>query len=62
MDAEEQARSLCARAIATDDPHELDEILAQLQALLRKHLTIMEEMIEERRRRADLEHVLGKGA
>jgi len=40
----------------------LDEILAQLQALLRKHLTIMEEMIEERRRRADLEHVLGKGA
>jgi hypothetical protein len=36
-----------ARAIATDDPHELDEILAQLQALLSEHLTIMEEMIED---------------
>jgi hypothetical protein len=62
MNAEEQARSLCARALATDDPNELDEILAQLHALLKEHSTIIEKMIEERRLRADLQHALGKSA
>ena len=62
MNVEDQARSLCARAIATQDPNEVGEVLAQLRALLRQHFANVEEMIQERRDRADLEQVLGKSA
>lgn len=62
MNAEEQARALCARAIAIDDPDGLDEILAQLNALLHEHIAKLEAMIEQRRLRVELECLLGKSA
>ena len=62
MNAEEQARALCARAIATDDPDELDEILTQLNTLLHEHIEKVEAMIQQRRLRVDLERLLDKSA
>ena len=62
MNPEDQARSLCDKAIATQDPNELAEIMAKLRALIRQQLTHVEEMIQERGHRADLEHVLDKSA
>jgi hemerythrin len=56
MDAEEKVRALCARAAATDDADEVDEILAELRALLGEHFARLEELIEQRRRFA-LRHV-----
>jgi hypothetical protein len=62
MDADEQARLLCTRAIAIDHPHELDEILAQLHALLHEYIARLQAIIEQRRLRVDREHVLAKSA
>ena len=62
MNAEENARALCVRAIATDEPDQLDEILAQLSALLGEHIAIMAAMIEERLLRVGLENPLEKSA
>jgi hypothetical protein len=62
MDAEDRARKLCERAVATQDPGELAAILVELRALIREQLGHVEGMIQQRRLRADLEHVLAKSA
>jgi hypothetical protein len=62
MDAEDRARKLCERAAASQDPDELDESLAQLNALLHEHIARLQAMIEQRRLRVDLERLLGKSA
>jgi hypothetical protein len=56
MNGYDPVRELCARAAAASQPEELDEILAQLRAVVREHMARIESMIEERRRRAELEH------
>jgi hypothetical protein len=50
---------LSSRNPSLDD---LDEILSQLRSVLREHIARIEDMIEERRRLAELEHDLGKNA
>jgi len=56
MDGQDPVRELCARAAASQDTEEVSKILSQLRAVLREHITRVESMIiEERRRLADLE-------
>ena len=62
MNAEDRAGELCARAELTEDLDELDEILVELRALIRDYFAHVSEVIQERRRRADLENQLGKSA
>lgn len=62
MNAEDRARKLCERAAASRDPDELGEILAELRALMQQHFAHVEEMIEERRNRANQKNRLGKSA
>lgn len=62
MHAEDRARKLCERAVASQDLDELDAILVELRALLRDHFAHISNLTQERRRRANLEHVLGRSA
>ena len=58
MNAEGRARKLCERAGASRDPDDL----AELRALMRQHFAHVEELIEERRHRANQENKLGESA
>ena len=62
MNAEDRARKLCERAAASRDPDDLAEILAELRELMQQHFAHVEELIEERRHRANRENKLGKSA
>jgi len=50
--SEDRIRELCARAAATDDPDELEEIAAQLRAEVQDHSARLRGAVDEKRRRA----------
>ena len=53
MNSQDLALKLCDRAAASRDRDELAEILVELRALMRQHFAHVEELIEERRHRAN---------
>ena len=50
--SEDRIRELCARAAATDDPDELEEIAAQLRNELQDHITRLRGLVDTYRSRA----------
>ena len=50
--SEDRIRELCARAAATDDPDELEEIAAQLRNELQDHITPLRGLVDTYRSRA----------
>jgi len=52
IDPEERIRELCARAAATDDPDELEEIPAQRRSELADHSARLRGAVDEKRSRA----------
>ena len=52
IDPEERIRELCARAAATDDPDELEEIPPQLRNELEDHSARLRGAVDEKRSRA----------
>ena len=62
MNPEDRARKLCELAVAAQDLAELESILLELRMLMREHFAHVEDLIEARRHRTDLEHVLDKSA
>jgi hypothetical protein len=46
INTEDRIRELCARAAATEDPDEIDEIVSQLRAELHQQITYLRSMVD----------------
>jgi hypothetical protein len=58
MNVDDQLRGLCDRASLSRDPAEVTEILSQLRAILHQHIAGIRKLVNERRRRSELQQEL----